>query len=256
MSKLTHEQRAWMARGLRQQTAVQDFERRENKLNGFDALALGSADNAEMYTAAADALEAEGGKDSEIAELRKRIETLEDELETEQEDTAKEAAFWEKDCARALARLTALTGFKPDLDGDTADVMGEHVEECYRQATGEAESLTKERDGLKNAYENEAKWRKAYQEGKGKLYELGGVIADAAMAHLPCNEAGVDRFFRQHYVTTAAAQQVRKNSELLNWLLESIDGTGLRVGKLLHEWPGEDSFLDYCRVAKEAGNAK
>jgi len=37
-------------------------------------------------------------------------------------------------------------------------------------------------------------FRRAYQDGKGNLYAMGGIIAEAAMQYLPCNEGGIDRF--------------------------------------------------------------
>jgi len=47
-------------------------------------------------------------------------------------------------------------------------------------------------------------------------------------------------------------EREQKKDNVLKWLCESIEGTGVRAGKLLQEWNGEDSFYDYCLERFEA----
>jgi hypothetical protein len=42
-------------------------------------------------------------------------------------------------------------------------------------------------------------WRQAYQDGKYKLYSMGGAICEAAAEHLPCNEGPLDRVATNTY---------------------------------------------------------
>jgi len=77
----------------------------------------------------------------------------------------------------------------------------------------------------KAKWETCEKWRKAYQEAKGELFAMGGEIAEAAIQHMPCNEATVDRWFRAEYVhktafdaITAELAEARKDGERLDWL--------------------------------------
>lgn len=46
---------------------------------------------------------------------------------------------------------------------------------------------------LKNLLKASEDWRTAYQDGKYKLYAMGGDICDAAADHLPCGEGQLDR---------------------------------------------------------------
>ena len=64
----------------------------------------------------------------------------------------------------------------------------------------------------KEKWETCEKWRKFYQEAKGKLYAMGGEVAEACWNNMPCNESQVDQWFRAEFVYKAAYDRV--SSEL------------------------------------------
>lgn len=90
------------------------------------------------------------------------------------------------------------------------------------------------------------RWRLAYQEGKEKLYAMGGAIAEAALDNLPCNEGGLDRLSRQVFLypqlATAQAEVARLKEALVNvrpWVATSVhDGR-------------KAEYCSQCRAVKE-----
>lgn len=71
-------------------------------------------------------------------------------------------------------------------------------------------ALEAELADIKRRWEKSERWRKAYQDGKSKLYAMEGAIAEAAMECLPCNEAQMDQWFRQEYVHRDALDNANK----------------------------------------------
>lgn len=65
----------------------------------------------------------------------------------------------------------------------------------------------------KQMYEQEAKWRKAYQEAKGKMYQAGGDIGQFAIGNMPCNEGELDLWFRKIYVSREAYDSLKAELE-------------------------------------------
>jgi hypothetical protein len=53
--------------------------------------------------------------------------------------------------------------------------------------------LTAERDELRRCLEVSEDFRKAYQDGKYKMYAQGGLVCEAAASFLPCGEGPLDR---------------------------------------------------------------
>jgi len=110
----------------------------------------------------------------------------------------------------------------------------------------------------KDKWETCEKWRKFYQEAKGKLYAMGGEVAEACWNHMPCNEAQIDQWFRGEFVYKEAYDRVgaeleaaRKDSERLRWILcncELVHAGKLRNGKPVYLESLEE--LDAARGAK------
>lgn len=63
--------------------------------------------------------------------------------------------------------------------------------------------------------------RKLYQEGKYALYAMGGEIQQAAIAHLPCGESGLDSRFRA-FGETEKVQALRTELTRLRAALQEI----------------------------------
>jgi len=74
------------------------------------------------------------------------------------------------------------------------------------------EKLEAELAAIKEKWIASEKWRKAYQEAKHKLFEMGGGFAEAAMDVMPCNESTLDQWFRAEYVHRDALDNA--NAEL------------------------------------------
>lgn len=92
----------------------------------------------------------------------------------------------------------------------------------------------------KQMYEQEAKWRKAYQEAKGKMYALGGQVFEAAWNLMPCNESQIDSWFHTEYVYREAYEKLeaqlaeaKKDGERLardrDTLLKELAGAKMRT---------------------------
>lgn len=73
----------------------------------------------------------------------------------------------------------------------------EAAREWRARKDAEIAALRYENEKLRRLAEDSERWRVAYQSGKAKLYAMGGVVADAALAHLPCNEGQLDRNSRR-----------------------------------------------------------
>lgn len=58
----------------------------------------------------------------------------------------------------------------------------------------EVDLLTAENVEVKSALMISEKYRRAYQNGKGELYAMGGKFCEAAMKYLPCGEGSIDRY--------------------------------------------------------------
>ena len=120
--------------------------------------------------------------------------------------------------------------------------------------TALAEALT-----WKDKWEKCETWRKAYQEAKGELYAMGGEIAEAAIQHMPCNEAMVDRWFRAEYIykaafdaVTAELAEAREDAARLTYMIDqSNQGNGWLQD---HVW---DEAARLCPLdTKEAENVQ
>jgi hypothetical protein len=122
---------------------------------------------------------------------------------------------------RALVAETALEIVRRQMEAETPGMVV-IVGKIDLKAAEEALRKAEEADELRKMYEAEVKWRKSYQDGKGELYSKGGVIAEAAMECLPCNEAGVDQFFRKNYVHADAYATLRAERDELAALVEQL----------------------------------
>jgi hypothetical protein len=67
---------------------------------------------------------------------------------------------------------------------------------------------------LTNLAEVSEAYRQAYQDGKYKLYAMGGAIAEAAVEHLPMSEGPLDRAARKILVEPHLSYLRKKVSEL------------------------------------------
>jgi hypothetical protein len=132
--------------------------------------------------------------------------------------------MWKQRAMAAEAeRDGALRDLKTVLDRESASTA---------RFDAKMEAIEAERDALKAEVEQIKKlliasenWRVAYQDGKYKLYSMGGEICDAAAAHLPMSEGPLDRAMRkvigppvlfelQHRAESAEAELATIKSQL------------------------------------------
>lgn len=123
------------------------------------------------------------------------------------------------------------------------DAKIDALEADLRAAQGRVEEVGRERDeAFEVAYHSE-RWRQAYQKGKHELYAMGGAVAEAAFAHLPCNEGQLDRKSRRLLIDQWTApfreQLIAAESELSR--LREV-GQWVSTQERLPEW-GEWCFV-------------
>ena len=106
----------------------------------------------------------------------------------------------------ALAELAH--GVSPRIPEPQGEPLSDDVVPSKRIAELEA-ALAQQ----KQMYEQEAKWRKAYQEAKGKMYEEGGEIGQFAIDNMPCNEGELDLWFCKIYVSREAYDSLKAELE-------------------------------------------
>lgn len=135
-----------------------------------------------------------------------------------------------RQCAIADARLATNAGLN-SIDEYALDL---------RDARARVAKLEAELAQQKRMHEHEAKWRKAYQEAKGKMYEAGGEMLEFAMNNMPCDEGHLDSWFRQSYVhrdahdnlraeLEAQLAEARRDGERLDFLIERFQEVSHRV---------------------------
>lgn len=67
------------------------------------------------------------------------------------------------------------------------------LKEELKKINDVCDGLIKENKQLKDILYYSEQWRQAYRKGKLAMYAMGGVVADAAMKHLPSSEAALER---------------------------------------------------------------
>lgn len=86
---------------------------------------------------------------------------------------------------------------RPDVDPDL--ILGSIIQDARRIAAAQAEKIVELEAQLaevKNALMVSEEYRVAYEDGKGRLYAMGGEICEAAATHLPCGEGPLGRYTR------------------------------------------------------------
>ncbi len=113
-----------------------------------------------------------------------------------------------------IERLRAAEADRDDLKRkhDAISQAARHNSDVAGDAIEEIRKLKAERDDLLASFKASETWRKAYQKGKGKLYAMGGVIAEAAMSCLPCSEGALDQRHMK-YIETPYVDSIKRERD-------------------------------------------